>query len=78
MNLSLQKLHDSALRTGMCVVWVVALLLGIGEFLFANDCEYGSLVYTSYILRSIGCFVIAVIAICVHGYLVGEKVSKDE
>lgn len=78
MRPSLQKIHDSALRTGICVVWVGALLLGISEFLFANDCEYGSLVYTNYILRSIGCFIVAIIAICAHGYLVGEKVSKDD
>ena len=67
----LKKLNDSALRGAFCAVWVFGIIFAFYEFLYAITADSGSPEQRTFVIHTITCLGVAVVAALVHAYLMG-------
>jgi K+ transporter len=78
MSPKIKAMHDSVLRGGLCILWILALLISIEYFLVvmladnADEQNFNG-------IRMVGSFGVFLIAAGMHGYLVhiGKKKNAD-
>jgi hypothetical protein len=71
-----KKLHDSLLRGSMCTVWIGAIFLGIVNFIWSQEVEFGTDEQIKYLVRTTVCLGIGIIGALSHAHLLSRK--KDE
>ena len=72
MNLPrLKKLNDSALRGAFCAVWVFGIIFAFYEFLYAITSYSGSPEQRTFVIHTIACLGVSVVAAFTHAYLMG-------
>lgn len=73
-----KKLHDGLLRGAACALWVFAFFIGLSEFFYSTDVEYGSHEYNTYITRMFFCCGIGIIGALIHGRLLHEDSQREQ
>lgn len=77
MNAKIKTAHDSMLRWGFCVLWMMAFLFSFYGFLDITVANDGSPEQTAAGLRFIVLLSVGIIAASIHGYLVHLEKKKN-
>ena len=69
--MTLQRLNNTLLRGGFCAVWVFGIIFAFYEFLYVITAYSGSPEQRIFVIHTVACLGVAVVAAFMHGYLMG-------
>jgi hypothetical protein len=74
---SLKRVHDGALRGGLCAVWIFGMLMSFTEFLYTETAD-DVVEHNTYMVRCAIALLCVVLALSAHISLIPKKDGADD